>query len=102
MYRLSSSNLIRKGLARVHLFVLSLRYRYTLLALHSPARRDKGWIVNAFFSFQFRNPHSEFCIRIRQLFLDDTKPDYCKVYYLALKPNLDFYPSFLSLILPFF
>ena len=30
MYRLSSSNLIRKGLARVHLFVLSLRYRYAL------------------------------------------------------------------------
>jgi len=30
MYRLSSSNLIRKGLARVHLFVLSLKYRYAL------------------------------------------------------------------------
>ena len=30
MYRLSSSNLIRKGLARVHLFVLSLRYRSAL------------------------------------------------------------------------
>ena len=28
--RLSSSNLIRKGLARVHLFVLSLRYRSAL------------------------------------------------------------------------
>jgi hypothetical protein len=45
MYRLLSSNLIRKGLARARLFVLSLRYCYTLLVLRSPARRDAGWML---------------------------------------------------------
>ena len=93
MYRLSSSNLIRKGLARVHLFVLSLRYRYALLVLRSPARRDVGWMLQAVFSFQFRNlsepegspsgaeapvgrslsrrPQSEIRIWMGQLFMDD-------------------------------
>ena len=68
MYRLSSSNLIRKGLIRVHLFVLSLRYRSALCS-------------NGVFSFKFRNPHSEFAGA--NFFMNDTESlyyNFCRIH----------------------